>query len=63
MMPRVTSDVREWIQKSAVTGRSPELPQHPIGTLAIVGVYGVLFALGWLLFYFYVYLPRGSVTP
>ena len=37
--------------------------QHPIGTLAIVGVYGVLFAVGWLLVYVYVYLARGPVTP
>ena len=63
MMPRVTSDSEEWIRKRGMTGASPELPQHPIGTLAIVGVYGVLFALGWLLFHFVVYLPRGSVTP
>jgi hypothetical protein len=37
--------------------------QHPIGTLAIVGVYGALFALGWLFVYFFVYVPRGAVTP
>ena len=37
--------------------------QHPVGTLAIVTVYGVLFALGWLLVYFFVYVPRGAVTP
>lgn len=37
-------------------------PQHPIGTLAIVSVYGLLFALGWLLVYIYVYLARGPVT-
>jgi len=36
--------------------------QHPIGTLAIVGVYGALFALGWLLVYFFLYLPRGPIT-
>ena len=36
--------------------------QHPIGTLAIVGAYGALFALGWLLVYFFLYLPRGPVT-
>jgi hypothetical protein len=37
--------------------------QHPIGTLVIVGVYGVLFALGWLAVYVYVYLSRGPLTP
>ena len=36
---------------------------HPVGTLAIVGVYGLLFAVGWLAVYFYVYLSRGAVTP
>ena len=36
---------------------------HPIGTLAIVGVYGLRFAVGWLVVYVYVYLSRGAVTP
>jgi hypothetical protein len=40
-----------------------EVHRHPIGTLAIVGIYGVLFAVGWLLVYVYVYLSRGPVTP
>jgi hypothetical protein len=37
------------------------LPSHPIGTLAIVGLYGALFALGWLAVYVWVYLARGPV--
>ena len=41
----------------------PELHRHPIGTLAIVGIYGLLFLAGWLAVYFYVYLSRGAVTP
>ena len=41
----------------------PDPHRHPIGTLAIVGLYGVLFAVGWLLVYVYVYLSRGPVTP
>ncbi len=41
----------------------PEAHQHPIGTLVIVGIYGLLFAVGWLLVYVYVYLSRGPVTP
>jgi len=41
----------------------PEAHQHPIGTLAIVGLYGLLFVAGWLLVYVYVYLSRGPVTP
>lgn len=44
--------------------RSPgDFGQHPRGTLALVGLYGVLFAVGWLLFFFLLYLPRGAVTP
>jgi hypothetical protein len=35
---------------------------HPKGTLAIVGVYGLLFALGWLIIYFFVFVPRGTLT-
>ena len=38
-------------------------PRHPIGTLVIVGVYGLLFALGWLAVYFLVFRARGAVTP
>ncbi|MEK6610328.1 MAG: hypothetical protein AABZ35_05360 [Gemmatimonadota bacterium] len=38
-------------------------PKHPIGTLAIVGVYGLLFVLGWLAIYYFVFVPRGAVTP
>ena len=41
----------------------PGTARHPVGTLAIVGIYGLLFALGWLAVYFYVYLSRGAVTP
>lgn len=36
---------------------------HPRGTLAIVGVYGLLFAIGWLVLYFFVFVPRGALTP
>jgi hypothetical protein len=41
----------------------PEVHRHPIGTLAIVGIYGLLFLAGWLAVYFGVYLSRGAVTP
>jgi hypothetical protein len=37
--------------------------EHPIGTLVIVGLYGLLFALGWLAVYVYVFIARGRVTP
>lgn len=33
---------------------------HPRGTLAIVGIFGVLFLLGWLAMYFYMFLQRGA---
>jgi hypothetical protein len=43
--------------------RDRELPQHPIGTLVIVGLYGLAFVLGWLAVYVYVFVARGRVTP
>jgi len=46
-----------------MTDQRPNLEGHPRGTLAIVGLYGVLFVLGWLAFFFFLYLPRGAVTP
>jgi hypothetical protein len=36
---------------------------HPRGTLFVVGLYGVLCAVGWFAMYFLVYLRRGGVTP
>ena len=37
--------------------------RHPVGTLVIVGIYGLLFLAGWLAVYFCIYLSRGTVTP
>lgn len=34
--------------------------EHPRGTLAIVFVFGLLFALGWLALYLLVFLQRGA---
>jgi hypothetical protein len=45
------------------TPSSPPATRHPIGTLAIVGVYGLLFALGWLAVWFLLFRARGAVTP
>lgn len=36
---------------------------HPRGTLAIVILYAVLFALGWLALYLFEFLPRGAPQP
>ena len=41
----------------------PQVREHPVGTLVIVGIYGVLFVVGWVLVYVYAYLSRGPVTP
>lgn len=45
---------------------APEPPSpvggHPKGTLLIVGIYGLLVALGWLILYFLVFVPRGALT-
>lgn len=37
------------------------LPDHPKGTIAICLIYGLLFAIGWVVFYFAIFLPRGPV--
>jgi hypothetical protein len=35
-------------------------PEPPRGTLAIVGLYGALFVMGWLLIFLFIYLGRGT---
>ena len=40
----------------------PDLPEHPKGTLAIMAIFGLLFAAAWLLVYFCVFVPRGPVA-
>jgi hypothetical protein len=37
--------------------------EHPRGTLFLIGLYGVLFVVGWFAVYVLVYLRRGGVTP
>ena len=52
-------------------GRGREEPEeegfehldHPRGTLAIVILYAVLFALGWLGLYVFEFLSRGAPQP
>jgi hypothetical protein len=41
----------------------PDELGHPRGTLAIVFVFGVLFALGWLGVYFFLFISRGAPHP
>jgi hypothetical protein len=41
----------------------PPHSEHPRGTLFLVGLLGVAFAVAWFAFYFFLYLPRGGVTP
>ena len=38
-----------------------DIGEHPRGTLAIVAVFGTLFVIGWLYFYFVVFAARGHV--
>jgi hypothetical protein len=33
---------------------------HPRGTLAVVAIFGVLFALGWIAMYLWMFLARGA---
>ncbi len=40
-----------------------EVPEHPIGTFAILGLYIVLFTLGFLALYFFEFLGRGAPHP
>jgi hypothetical protein len=35
--------------------------EHPRGTLVIVGLFGLLFLVGWLLVYFLVFAARGEL--
>jgi hypothetical protein len=46
------------------SGKAPDDPLaefgHPRGTLAVVGIFGALFALGWLAMYVFLFLERGA---
>ncbi len=45
-----------------VTPSSPTT-EHPRGTLLLVGLYGLVFAVAWFAIYLFVFLRRGGVTP
>lgn len=36
---------------------------HPRGTLLIVAIFGLLFALGWIAFYVLGFMSRGALRP
>ena len=35
--------------------------EHPRGTMAIVVIFGLLFAFGWMAMYFLMFLKRGAM--
>ncbi|HYO46951.1 MAG TPA: hypothetical protein VEY33_09730 [Gemmatimonadota bacterium] len=37
--------------------------EHPRGTLALVALMGLVYALGWAAMYVFLYLERGAVRP
>lgn len=39
----------------------PDSCEHPRGTLAIVFIFGVLFALGWVSMFVFEFLKRGGL--
>jgi hypothetical protein len=45
-----------------MTDQEPDIGRHPRGTLALILAYGIVFVLGWLAIFLFVYLPRGAVT-
>ena len=51
---------RSWQSRA---GKDPEDFGHPRGTLAIVAIFGVLFLLGWVSMYVYLFLQRGAPHP
>jgi hypothetical protein len=45
---------------SSVSAAQPDLDEHPRGTLAIVLIFAVLFAVGWFAFYLVGFMERGA---
>lgn len=33
---------------------------HPKGTMAVVALYMALFIVGWIFFFFFLFIPRGA---
>jgi hypothetical protein len=53
------SDTTNPSEQARIEDRQQDIG-HPRGTLAIVIVFGVLFMLGWLAMYLFVFLQRGA---
>ena len=60
MLAEFMSDLRKPLESRI--SQEPEDFGHPRGTLAIVGAFGLLFLLGWLIFYVYLFMQRGAPT-
>ncbi len=58
----MSSDGPEAPATESTPSQDTEIGAHPIGTLVLVGLYGVLFVIGFLVFYYLVFLPRGPLT-
>ena len=53
-------DVNHPMEARPPSDSLPAAHEHPRGTLAIVLVFGLLFALGWLAVYVFLFLQRGA---
>ena len=53
------------MEEAEAQNPEPELADvgHPRGTLAIIVIYAVLFALGWMGLFFFEFMPRGTPHP
>ena len=56
-------DARQTSQAKGATESVPKELEHPRGTLVIVVLFGLLFGLGWLLMYLFLFLARGTPHP
>jgi hypothetical protein len=57
------SDTGRPSEQSEQAGNLPENLGHPRGTLAVVTIFGLLFGLGWLSMYLFLFLKRGAPHP
>jgi hypothetical protein len=56
---RTVANVNEASDSPRPGDYDPAVLEHPRGTLAIVLVFGLIFALGWVAVYVFVFLQRG----